>query len=266
MAKALNVCGLMNVQYAVQNETVYVLEVNPRASRTVPFVSKAIGVPLAKIASLCMAGKKLKDIGFTEEFVPQHYSVKEAVFPFAKFPGVDVVLSPEMKSTGEVMGIDRLASMAYIKSQISAGSRLPTSGNLFLSLRDEDQAPAIPLVKRLVALGFTLYCTRGTSTVMRDNGISTQAVFRVAEGRPNAIDLIEEGNLSWIVNTPSKGPVAAEDEIKIRRTCLMKGIPITTTLHGLERGIEGLESMLKMQVLDVCSLQEYHRHSPKIDC
>ena len=265
MAKALNVRGLMNVQYAVQNETVYVLEVNPRASRTVPFVSKAIGVSLAKIAALCMAGKKLKDIGFVKEYEPSHYSVKEAVFPFAKFPGVDIVLSPEMKSTGEVMGIDRMASMAYVKSQIEAGNRLPTEGNVFLSLRDEDQIAAIPLAKRLITLGFTLHCTRGTSTILRDNGISTRPVFKVAEGRPNAIDLIEEENISWIINTPSKGAVAAEDEIKIRRNCLMKGIPITTTLHGLERAIEGLESMQKMQVIDVCSLQEYHRHSPQIN-
>lgn len=266
MAKALNVCGLMNVQYAVQNDTVYVLEVNPRASRTVPFVSKAVGVQLAKIAALCMAGKKLKDMNFTKEYEPTHYSVKEAVFPFVKFPGVDIVLSPEMKSTGEVMGIDKMSSMAYLKSQISSGNALPTEGNIFLSLRDEDQIPSIPIVKRLVALGFKLYCTKGTSTVLRDNGIKTRAVFRVADGRPNAIDLMEEGHISWIINTPSKGAAAAEDEVKIRRTCLMKGIPITTTLHGLERAVEGLESMLRMQVIDVCSLQEYHRHSPVVEC
>jgi carbamoyl-phosphate synthase large subunit len=264
MAKELNVCGLMNVQYAVKDETVYVLEVNPRASRTVPFVSKAIGVPLAKIASLCMAGKKLSEVGFTEEFIPSHFSVKEAVFPFARFPGVDIILSPEMKSTGEVMGIDRLASMAYLKSQIAAGNKLPLDGNIFLSLRNEDREAAIPYIKRLAVLGFTFYCTRGTSTMLRNNGIPTNAVFKVADGRPNAIDLIEEGNLAWIINTPSKGEKPASDEMKIRTNCLMHGISITTTLHGLQRTVEGLEAIKKMQITDVCSLQEYSRHSPKV--
>jgi carbamoyl-phosphate synthase large subunit len=265
MARELNVCGLMNVQYAIQNETVYVLEVNPRASRTVPFVSKAIGIPLAKIASLCMAGKNLKEIGFTEEFIPSHFSVKEAVFPFARFPGVDIILSPEMKSTGEVMGVDRTASMAYLKSQIASGNRIPRSGNIFLSLRNEDHSAAIPYIKRLADLGFILYCTRGTSTMLRNNGIPTNAIFKVADGRPNAIDLIEEGNLTWIVNTPSKGEKPASDEMKIRTNCLMHGISITTTLHGLQRTVDGLEAIKKLHVIDVCSLQEYSRHSPVVD-
>jgi len=265
MAKELNVCGLMNVQYAIQNETVYVLEVNPRASRTVPFVSKAIGVPLAKIASLCMAGKKLKEIGFTKEFIPSHFSVKEAVFPFARFPGVDIILSPEMKSTGEVMGIDRLASMAYLKSQMASGNKLPKSGNIFISLRSEDRVAAIPYIKKLVELGFTLYCTRGTSTMLRNSGIPTNAVFKVADGRPNAVDLIEEGKLAWIVNTPSKGEKPASDEMKIRTNCLMHGIPVTTTLHGLQRTVDGLDAMNKLDIMDACSLQEYSRHSPVVD-
>jgi len=263
MAKELNVCGLMNVQYAIQNETIYVLEVNPRASRTVPFVSKAIGIPLAKIASLCMAGKTLNEIGFTQEYIPSHFSVKEAVFPFARFPGVDIILSPEMKSTGEVMGIDRLTSMAYLKSQIASGNKLPQNGNIFLSLRAEDREAAIPYVKKLVELGFTLYCTRGTSTMLRNNGIPTNAVFKVADGRPNAIDLVEEGNLAWIINTPSKGEKPASDEMKIRTNSLMHGIPITTTLHGLRHAVEGLEAIKKIEVIDVCSLQEYSRYSPK---
>ena len=266
MARELNVCGLMNVQYAIQNETIYVLEVNPRASRTVPFVSKAIGIPLAKIASLCMAGKKLEEIGFTEEFIPSHFSVKEAVFPFARFPGVDIILSPEMKSTGEVMGIDRMASMAYLKSQIASGSKLPEIGNIFLSLRSEDREEAIPYIKRLVKLGFTLYCTRGTSTVLRNNGIPTNAVFKVSDGRPNAIDLIEENCLAWIVNTPGKGEKPASDEMKIRTNCLMHGIPVTTTLHGFQHTVEGLEAIKKSQfATDVCSLQEYSRYSPKMN-
>jgi carbamoyl-phosphate synthase large subunit len=285
MACELRVCGLMNVQYAIQNETVYVLEVNPRASRTVPFVSKATGIPLAKIASLCMAGKKLEDIGFTQEFTPSHFSVKEAVFPFARFSGTDIILSPEMKSTGEVMGIDRTASMAYLKSQVASGNKLPKSekkshesvnkshesinkstesGNIFLSLRKEDLEAAIPYAKRLIELGFTLYCTRGTSTMLMDNGIPTNAIFKVADGRPNAIDLIEEGRLGWVVNTPSKGEKPASDEMKIRTRCLMHGISVTTTLHGLKRTVEGLEAVQKLQVMDVCSLQEYSRHSPKI--
>jgi carbamoyl-phosphate synthase large subunit len=266
MARELNVCGLMNVQYAIQNENIYVLEVNPRASRTVPFVSKAIGIPLAKIASLCMAGKTLKEIGYTKEFIPSHFSVKEAVFPFARFPGVDIILSPEMKSTGEVMGIDRLSSMAYLKSQIASGNRLPVNGgNIFLSLRKEDRESAIPCIKKLVELGFSLYCTKGTSTMLRNNGIPTNAVFKVAEGRPNAIDLVEEGNLAWIVNTPSRGEKPASDEMKIRTNCLMHGIPVTTTLHGLQRAVEGLEAIKKLQVTDVCSLQEYSRYSPKVN-
>jgi len=264
MACELDVCGLMNVQYAIQNDTVYVLEVNPRASRTVPFVSKATGIPLAKIASLCMVGKTLKEIGFTQEFTPSHFSVKEAVFPFARFSGTDIILSPEMKSTGEVMGIDRTASMAYLKSQIASGNKMPQGGNIFLSLRKEDREAAIPYAKRLIELGFTLYCTRGTSTMLRNNGIPTSAIFKVADGRPNAIDLIEEGHLSWIVNTPSKGEKPASDEMKIRTRCLMHGISITTTLHGLKRTVEGLEAIQKLKVMDVCSLQEYSRHSPKV--
>ncbi|MDR0518280.1 MAG: carbamoyl-phosphate synthase large subunit [Fibromonadaceae bacterium] len=265
MAKELNVCGLMNVQYAVQNGKVYVLEVNPRASRTVPFVSKATGIPLAKIASLCMAGKKLSDIGFTKEYIPPHFSVKEAVFPFARFPGVDIILSPEMKSTGEVMGIDRLASMAYLKSQIASGNKVPESGNIFLSLRSEDREAAIPYIKRLADLGFNLYCTRRTSTVLRDNGIKSNAVFKVADGRPNAIDLIEEGKLAWVVNTPTKGKKPANDEMRIRTSCLVHGISITTTLHGLQRTVEGLEAVKKLKITDVCSLQEYSRRSPVVE-
>ncbi len=264
MARELNVCGLMNVQYAVQNETVYVLEVNPRASRTVPFVSKAIGVPLAKIASLCMAGKTLKELGFTKEYIPDHFSVKEAVFPFARFSGTDIILSPEMKSTGEVMGIDRSPGMAYLKSQIAAGNRLPQGGNIFLSLRKEDREAAIPYVKKLADFGYRFYCTRGTSTALRDYGISTNAVFKVSEGRPNALDLIEENGLVWIINTPGKGEKPASDEMKIRTNCFMHGISITTTLHGLQHAVEGLEAVKKNPVMDVCSLQEYSRKSPEI--
>ncbi len=264
MAKELNVMGLMNVQYAVKDDVVYVLEVNPRASRTVPFVSKTIGVPLAKLAALVMVGNTLKDMGFTKEVVPRYYSVKEAVFPFVKFPGIDVLLSPEMKSTGEVMGIDSSHGMAFLKSQIAAGNELPTAGNVFVSVRDSDKQSIIPLVKQLQQLGFTIYATQGTSTVLRDNGVNSNAMFRVSDGRPNVIDLVEEKNVSWIINTPSTGASPKFDEVKIRAHAVLRGIPITTTLDGLRAAIQGLESLSTFSQMEVCSLQEYHRHAPKI--
>ena len=264
MAKELNVMGLMNVQYAVKDDVVYVLEVNPRASRTVPFVSKTIGVPLAKLAALVMVGNTLKDMGFTKEVVPRYYSVKEAVFPFAKFPGIDVVLSPEMKSTGEVMGIDSSHGMAFLKSQIAAGNALPGAGNVFVSVRDSDKQSIVPLVKQLQQLGFSIYATQGTSTVLRDNDVKSNAMFRVSDGRPNVIDLVEEKNVSWIINTPSTGASPKFDEIKIRSHAVLRGIPITTTLDGLRAAIQGLESLSTFSQMEVCSLQEYHRHAPKL--
>jgi carbamoyl-phosphate synthase large subunit len=264
MAGELKVCGLMNVQYAIKDGTVYVLEVNPRASRTVPFVSKAIGVPLAKLASLAMAGFKLKEMGFSSEVIPKHYSVKEAVFPFARFPGVDVLLSPEMKSTGEVMGIDSTMGMAFLKSQIAAGNPLPLTGNVFLSVRDEDKQDVIPLARHLVELGFSIYATVGTSTLLRTNGIRSLALFRISEGRPNVVDLIEEKQVHWIVNTPTGGVTPRMDEVKMRSHAVIRGIPITTTIHGLRAAIKGIEAMREMKHIEVCSLQEFHRHSPRI--
>jgi len=258
-AKALNVCGLMNVQYAIHQDTVYVLEVNPRASRTVPFVSKAIGVPLAKLAALVMAGFKLRDLGFTKEVTPKHFSVKEAVFPFVRFPGIDVILSPEMKSTGEVMGIDRTGGMAFLKSQVASGNRLPASGPIFVSVRDRDKAELQMLASRLETLGYTIYATLGTSTALRNRGIASRALFRIADGRPNVIDMIEEKQVGWIVNTPSSGPAPRIDEIKMRAHAVIRGIPITTTIDGLRAAINGLEALDKNQELDVCSIQEYHR-------
>ena len=223
MAEELNVMGLMNVQYAVKDDEVYVLEVNPRASRTVPFVSKTIGVPLAKLAALVMVGNKLKDMGFTKEVEPRYYSVKEAVFPFVKFPGIDVVLSPEMKSTGEVMGIDSSPGMAFLKSQVAAGNALPVSGNIFLSVRDSDKQSMVSSPVQLQELGFTIYATQGTSTVLRDNGVDSNAMFRVSDGRPNVIDMIEEKNVSWIINTPSTGASPKFDEVKIRARAVYQG-------------------------------------------
>jgi carbamoyl-phosphate synthase large subunit len=265
LASALDVCGLMNVQYAVQDGEVFVLEVNPRASRTVPFVSKAIGVPLAKLAALVMAGARLKDLGFTEEVEPRHVSVKEAVFPFVRFPGIDVILSPEMKSTGEVMGIDSTAGMAFLKSQAAAGNSLPEGGNIFLSVRDADKADAIGPARQLAELGFTIFATRGTSTVLRDNGIRSEAIFRISDGRPNVIDMIEEHNVGWIVSTPSSGASPRMDEVRMRAHAVIRGIPITTTIDGLKAALTGLLAFREMGGMEVCSLQEYHRHSPRIE-
>jgi len=265
LAKALDVKGLMNVQFAVQGEDVYVLEVNPRASRTVPFVSKAIGVPLAKLAALVMAGARLKELGFTEEFIPKHYSAKEAVFPFSRFPGIDVVLSPEMKSTGEVMGIDADCGMAYLKSQLAAGSRLPKSGNVFLSVRDEDKAATVPLARKLQQLGYTIYATLGTSTALWDAGVKSAAVFRISKGRPNAIDMMVDHDLGWIVNTPSAGAEPMWDEVKMRAHATIRGIPVTTTLDGLRWSVSGLKAYkAASNHLKVKTLQEYHVKSPKL--
>ncbi len=266
LAKELDVCGLMNVQFAVQNDEVYVLEVNPRASRTVPFVSKSIGAPLAKIASLVMAGRKLKDIGFTHEIIPEHYSVKEAVFPFVRFPGIDIVLSPEMKSTGEVMGIDISPGLAYFKTQVAAGNSLPTGGNIFLSLRDMDKQEAIPLAKELIKLGFTIYATCGTATALHKAGIrEVKALFKISEGHPNVIDYIYDHNVKWIINTPSTGISQRVDEIHMRAQAVVRGVPITTTIDGLEAAIDGLKAIREMGRLEVCSVQEYHRQAPVLN-
>ena len=264
MARALKVNGLMNVQFAVQNGDVFVLEVNPRASRTVPFVSKATGVPLAKLASLCMAGFRLADLGFLEEPRPRHFSVKEAVFPFNRFPDAAVQLSPEMKSTGEVMGVDMDHGSAFLKSQVAAGNRIPRDGNVFLSLRDADKDAAIPLARRLADLGFGIYATRGTSTALRDAEIPSQAIFKITRGRPNVLDLIEEGKISWVINTIEIGAEPVADEARMRSMTVMSGMPITTTMESLRAAIAGLEKMRRNNRLETCSLQEYHRHSRRI--
>ena len=255
----------MNVQYAVKDGEGYVLEVNPRASRTVPFVSKAIGVPLAKLASLVMVGKKLKDLGYTDETIPKYTSVKEAVFPFVRFPGIDVVLSPEMKSTGEVMGIDSNRGIAFLKSQMGAGNSLPTSGSVFLSVRDGDKSEVIPIAKRLIDYGFKIYATIGTSTALRENGIKSDAIFRISDGRPNVLDLMEEKSVKWIINTPSSGATPRIDEIKMRASAVIKNVPITTTIDGASAAVDGIEALREMEHLEVCSLQEYHRHSPQLE-
>ena len=258
MAKALDVRGLMNVQFAVKDEVVYVLEVNPRASRTVPFVSKAIGRPLAKYAAMIMTGMKLSDpkINFTTEIIPKHYSLKEAVFPFAKFRGTDILLGPEMKSTGEVMGIDDDFGLAYAKSQMAAQPSLPLSGNVFISVRDADKPAILDLARGLQKLGFYVYSTSGTATALETAGVPVIRLFKLAEGRPNVLDMLKNGEISLIINTPS-GPVARQDEVKIRTTALYQRVPVMTTLAAAQATLRALQS-LKTKPLSVKSLQEYH--------
>ena len=256
LARELKVSGLMNVQFAVKGETVYVLEVNPRASRTTPFVSKAIGVPLAKLAAKVMAGRKLADLGFTEEVHPGHFSVKEAVFPFMRFPGVDITLGPEMKSTGEVMGIDADLGLAYAKSQMAAGSPLPKGGNLFISVKDGDKMTAVSLAREYVSLGFHLYATSGTAAALTTAGVPVKKLFKLNEGRPNVLDMIKNGEISFIINTPS-GKKPREDEVKIRGAAVTYRIPIMTTLSAAAASVNGIRS-LQAKGLSVKPLQEYH--------
>ncbi len=258
MAKALDVRGLMNVQFAVKDEVVYVLEVNPRASRTVPFVSKAIGRPLAKYAAMVMSGMKLTDpkINFTQEIIPTHYSIKEAVFPFAKFRGTDILLGPEMKSTGEVMGIDDDFGLAYAKTQMAAAPPLPLSGNVFISVRDADKHAIPELARGLQALGFWVYSTSGTATTLENAGVPVVRLNKIAEGRPNVLDMLKNGNIQLIINTPA-GPVARQDEVKIRTTALYQRVPVMTTLAAAQATLRALQS-LKTKPLSVKSLQEYH--------
>jgi carbamoyl-phosphate synthase large subunit len=257
MAKELNVMGMMNVQYAVKDEKVYVLEVNPRASRTVPFVSKAIGVPLAKLATKVMLGEKLKDLGFTQEIIPKHVAVKESVFPFSRFPGVDVILGPEMKSTGEVMGIDRDFGQAYIKSQIAAGQNLPKKGNVFISVRDRDKRAVVFIAKKLEDLGFHIYATSGTAAALSKSNIKVSVLPKIAEGRPNILDLMKDGKIQLVINTPS-GRIPREDEVKIRSQVILYNIPYTTTISGAQATVNGIEALIKKE-LEVKSLQEYHK-------
>jgi carbamoyl-phosphate synthase large subunit len=256
MALALEVKGLMNVQFAVKDDVVYVLEVNPRASRTAPFVSKAIGVQLPKLAAKIMAGKTLQELGFTEEVHPPHFSVKEAVFPFIRFPGIDIMLGPEMKSTGEVMGIGENLGLAYAKAQMAAGPPLPSKGHVFLSLADRQKPKAIEIARGFAELGFTLYATSGTASALRAAGVPVKKLFKLNEGRPNALDMIKNGELALIINTPA-GKVAREDEVKIRSTATANRIPIITTLRAAKASLDGIRA-LREHGLNVKSLQEWH--------
>jgi carbamoyl-phosphate synthase large subunit len=257
MAKALNVIGLMNVQFAIQNEEIFVLEVNPRASRTVPFVSKAIGRPLAKIAAKVMAGKTLKSLNLTKEIEPKFFSVKEAVFPFIKFPGVDTILGPEMKSTGEVMGVGKTFVEAYIKSQLGASTSLPKSGKAFISVRKEDHQNVIDIAKSLNDLGFKLVATKGTAKILKENNMDVISVNKVAEGRPHIVDMIKNDEIDFIVNiTEDKKAIA--DSYEIRRNALQNKITYYTTLFGARAACKAMNFSKE---LGVSSLQNLHKIS-----
>ncbi len=256
MARELNVIGLMNVQYAVKDGQLYVLEVNPRASRTVPFVSKATGIPLAKLATKVMLGRKLSELGFTKEVEIGHVAVKESVFPFRKFPGVDIVLGPEMKSTGEVMGIDTDYGMAFAKSQFAAGLALPTGGTAFLSIRPRDKDSILPVARRLKELGFEIVATEGTAQYLNAHGVEARQVFKISEGRPNVVDMMKNNEIDLVINTPS-GKRTRTDAYQIRRITLDLDIPYFTTVPGARAAVDAIES-LKREELSVRPLQEFY--------
>jgi carbamoyl-phosphate synthase large subunit len=256
LARELRVVGLINVQYAVKDDEVYVLEVNPRASRTIPFVSKATGVPFARLASQVMAGRKLRDIGLVREIEIPYFAVKESVFPFRRFPGVDPVLGPEMRSTGEVMGIDWDFGMAYAKSQLAAQSYLPLEGTVFISVKNKDKRGVIFLAKRLWDMGFRIVATRGTAKVLSNNGIPVEVVKKVGEGRPNIVDMIKNREIHLIINTPSGGKAQKESSV-IRKEAIMRDIPCVTTLSGAEATVYAIER-LKGGKMTIRSIQEYH--------
>ena len=260
MAQALNVVGLMNVQFAIQDGTVYVLEVNPRASRTVPFVSKATGLPLAKIAARCMAGITLEAQGVSKEIVPPYYSVKEAVFPFIKFPGADTILGPEMKSTGEVMGVGESFGEAFLKSQLAAGDKLPQTGKVFISVRDEDKARTVEIARSLARLGFNLVATRGTAGALAAAGLDVTPVNKVAEGRPHIVDMIKNGEIALVVNTVEEKRTAVRDSYVIRRAALQQRVTIYTTLSGARAACNG---MGQAQELRAYVLQGLHSKLPQ---
>ena len=256
LARELGVIGLINIQYAIYGGEVFILEVNPRASRTIPFVSKAIGVPLAKYAALVMAGKKLRQIGFTTEHVPKHVAVKESVFPFGRFPGVDTILGPEMKSTGEVMGIDKNFAMAFAKAELAASSNLPDAGLVFISVRNEDKQYLDPIANGLVGMGFELIATRGTADHIRKLGLKCESINKVLDGSPHIVDAMKEGRVAMVVNTPDTN--GTKDSFSIRRTALELRLPYFTTMAGAKAAVEGIFA-LKNETFEVHALQDYHR-------
>ena len=255
LARALRVVGLMNVQFAVsRGGEIHVLEVNPRASRTVPFVAKAIGLPIARIAARIMAGESLADFGLEERELG-HVSVKEAVFPFARFPGVDVILGPEMKSTGEVMGLDQDFGRAFAKAQLAAGGVLPASGLAFISVRDRDKPQAVSLGRRLAALGFALVATRGTARALRAGGLAAETINKVLEGPPHIVDALKDDRIVFIVNT-TQSPRSIADSFGMRRTALMKNVPYATTIAGAGAMIEAIAAV-RERGIEVAPLQSY---------
>jgi len=259
MAKGLSVVGLMNVQFAIQQidgqDVIFVLEVNPRASRTVPFVSKATGIQLAKVAARCMAGQSLDEQGIGAEVTPPYFSVKEAVFPFVKFPGVDTILGPEMKSTGEVMGVGKTFGEAFVKSQIGAGTRLPTEGRVFMTVKNGDKPRVVEVARELVAMGFELVATRGTAAAIEAAGIKVKTVNKVTEGRPHIVDMIKNNDIALVINTVEERRNAIADSRAIRTSALLARVTTFTTIAGAEAAVEGMKHM---NHLDVISVQEMH--------
>jgi len=263
LARALKVIGLMNVQYAVKDAVVYVLEVNPRASRTVPYVSKATGIPLPKVAVSLMLGHKLREIGeltggrHSGVLEVSRFFVKSPVFPFNKFPGVDPALGPEMRSTGEVMGIGENFGEAFGKAQLSAGTPLPESGSIFISVNDNDKHAAVEIAKRFAGLGFQITATRGTAALIQAAGVRCKTVFKVNEGRPNAVDLMKAGSVHLVIYTPTSGATSFSDERAIRRTAVNWRVPIITTMSGARAAVEAVAARRRDPVR-VWSLQEIH--------
>ena len=257
LAEALGVIGLMNVQYAIKDGTIYVLEVNPRASRTVPFVSKAIGVPLAKIAALCMVGRKLRNFGLDREGYPAHHSVKEAVFPFVKLPGVDPLLGPEMMSTGEVMGIGPSFGEAFAKALLATGDELPAGGTIFVSVRDGDKRDTVEVSRDMERLGYEIVATRGTARALESAGVRCRTVNKVLEGRPHIVDMLKNGEIEMIVNT-TEGSQAIADSYAIRRTALQQRVPYFTTVAGGRALVEAIRAPCTSTV---SSMQELHAES-----
>jgi carbamoyl-phosphate synthase large subunit len=255
LARELKVIGLMNVQFAIKDNQLYVLEVNPRASRTVPFVAKAIGVPLAKLAAKVMTGKKLKELGFTREQTPKHWCVKEAVFPFVRFPGATITLGPEMRSTGEVMGLDEDLGIAFAKAQAAAKPGLPIKGNVFLSVKDADKSRAVDLARQLSELGFEIYSTSGTARHLQESGVKVNRLAKIDEGRPTAIDMIKNGQIQLVINTPS-GMIPRKDENKIRSAAYAHNVCIMTTITGAFAAVNGIKALRNKRV-GVKPIQKY---------
>jgi len=257
IAKRLNVIGLLNIQYAIQNETLYVLEVNPRASRTVPFVSKATGIQWAKLATQVMLGSKIKSLN-VKEVVPTHISVKESVFPFKRFPGVDTLLGPEMRSTGEVMGISKTVGAAYLKSQMAAGQVIPAEGTIYISVKDSDKPKILPIAQLIKDMGFDIVATKGTAEFLNNNNIDVTSIFKVNEGRPNILDALKNNDIQMVINTPSSGESRFDDKI-IRQESYKLNVPVITTISGARSTIEAMKEVIDSE-LTVSSLQDYYAH------